>query len=653
MSAVNWNEANTFSKLTEPMLRGLGFPSRDDELCDEQTYVEKKGGGFGRYDVAYKSDRGILLLLEMKKKGKILDRSVENQALDYALGATFDPLPPPFLLVSNGDEDQWFRRIRNKDKTYKYIRCEKVKWRDALEERSSGDLVQELTLAQVIRLLQRVRAMVFEDVTERFFPKGYIFSKSELGNRRIAFERILNTRKSFVDPSLQSKNEENGIEAVVSSVALSLTLKILFLKILTNLAGRPFPFSIKTEIARLSPKYPDILRAEPYDVLEFSFECERKIYEMLSEVSVTESLIFEAQENPIGDIFDGLVKSEEHDLQVKSLGNVYTPSAIVKTMVARASKASGSWKNIKVLEPSCGSGHFVREVYGHMFNAYKPRRGNAASIIGAHKKALNNLLAIDIDPFAIQTTQLGMFLELNIFPGVWQSLKSTKGFSFRKVVRCGDYLNGKSSVAAKKFKPNLVIGNPPYGVSVTKEIEKKYQVESNDSYGVFIVKALEDLAAHGHLIFVVSSTFLLNKTHMSLRKRIFELASPNSVYLLHRKAFDRDVFCCLANFEKRKIERIDRSLYTYSYYDAWSVHPETDEYQSGLLAWSKGEAIPKNLSKLIGYNKVPVRYTQTRYIPPSTSTIDKFRTHTVGAEQKGLPRKLLFNVSTSSDTVAS
>jgi len=642
MASINWNEANTFSKLTEPMLRSLGYPLRSSEFCDEESYVEKKSGGNGRYDVAYKSDRGILLLVEMKKKDKTLGTAVESQAFNYALGATFDPLPPPFLMISNGEEHQWFRRIGNKDKTFKFVRCNPIKWREAMEERASGDLTQELTLNQVIRLLQKTRTMIFNDLRSQFFSSGYSFNKSKLKNRRIAFEQILNTRKSFVDPTLQEKKEEKAIEAIVSSIALSLTLKVLFLKILSDLSSRPLTFAIKKEIARLSDKYPGILKAEPYDVLEFSFECERKIYEMLNEVSITESLVFEAKRNPIGDIFDGLVKSEELDIQVKSLGNVYTPPEIVNAMVTKAEKALGSFKDSKVLEPSCGSGHFVREVYSRMFKAYKPQRGNSRSIVEAHKKSLKNILAVDIDPFAIQTTQLGMFLELNIFPGVWKSLSSSKGLAFGNVAKCGDYLHGKRSLESSRFKPDLVIGNPPYGVAVTEDIQSKYKLDNNDSYGVFIAKAIDDLTEDGHLMFVISSTFLLNKSHAALRKKIYQTASPSSIYMLHRKAFNRDVFCCLLHLQKRPIRNISKSFYSYNFYDAWSIHPTNEKYKQGLQSWAKNEKIVGKDKLDIGFYKVPVRYAFGRVVPPNSSELDKFLSSNASTDKGSLPRKMLF-----------
>src|SRR5690606_5548106 len=113
-------------------------------------------------------------------------------------------------------------------------------------------------------------------------------------------------------------------------------------------------------------------------------------------VRIAEALLFEDSHNPIGDIWDGLVDSEEHDLQVKSLGNVYTPEAMVKAMVDCAELALGGWKDKKVLEPSCGSGHFVRELYARMRKANLASRiGDDSVVVKAHEKTLANLRAVD------------------------------------------------------------------------------------------------------------------------------------------------------------------------------------------------------------------------------------------------------------------
>ena len=617
----DWNEFNTFSKLIYPHLENLGYPPRHSEFFDEQTWVHKRGKRKGPYDGAFKNDSGIILLVEAKsEKQKVLGKADKNQLFDYCLGESF-PVPPPYALLSNGRDFQWYKRLKNQLGEFSYAPCDEILWSKALKEKGSGLLTEQLTLKQVIHLLKIVREKIFDDLTNNYFSEGYIFSTSRLEARRIKFEKILETRKSFVDPTLGKANEEITIRSVLSSIALSLTLKLLFIKIITDRKDNPFPKALKKEFKKYAEAFPGILKAEPYDVLEFSNDCEKSLVEIMSSVSITQALVFEDRNNPIGDIWDGLVKSEELDLQVKSLGNVYTPPVIVNAMVDRAEKALCGWKSKKILEPACGSGHFVREIYKRMYNSYLGKVGNEEKVIEAHLKTISHIKAIDIDPFAVQTTQLGMFLELYKTPALWKTIAPNGYFDFSKVVTSCDFLDADMFHQSNNYIPDLIIGNPPYGVKVTKETEKMFNVGSNDSYGCFISRSIKILANRGKLLLIVSSTFLTNRRHINLRKQLFEKTEIDSIYILHRNVFaNRDVFCCIFEITKKsKDKNINDHL--YHFYDAWPIHPSKPEFLTALKAWSKNLS-HSILEKYLGYYNFPQHLMNLRLMPPNPREVE-------------------------------
>ena len=576
----------------------------------------KEGKRKGPYDGAFKNDSGIILLVEAKSEKRILNKTDENQLFDYCLGESF-PIPPPYALLSNGKDFQWYKRLKDQLGEFSYTPCDEILWSKALEQKGSGLLTEQLTLKQVIRLLKIVREKIFDDLTNSYFSEGYIFSTSKLETRKIKFEKVLETRKSFVDPTLEKATEETAIRSVISSIALSLTLKVLFIKIITDRQDNPFPKAIKKEFKKYAESFPGILEAEPYDVLDFSSHCEEFLVEVMSSVSITQALVFEDRDNPIGDIWDGLVRSEELDLQVKSLGNVYTPPVIVNSMVDRAEKALGGWKSKKVLEPACGSGHFVREIYKRMCNVYLGKVGNKEKIIQAHLKTISHIKAIDIDPFAVQTTQLGMFLELYKTPALWKAIAPNGYFDFSKVVTSGDFLDD-GFFKHNDGTPNLIIGNPPYGVKVTKEIEKTFGVGSNDSYGCFISKSIKILENKGKLLFIVSSTFLTNRRHINLRKQLFNKTEIDSIYILHRNAFpDRDVFCCILEVKKNEEKS---SNHRYCFLDAWPIHPSDPNYYKSLKSWARKDALDIPSEKL-GYYLIPQRLLDLRIMPPHPNKV--------------------------------
>ena len=76
--------------------------------------------------------------------------------------------------------------------------------------------------------------------------------------------------------------------------------------------------------------------------------------------------------------------------------------------------------------------------------------------------------------YATKPTQLGMFLELYRSQDLWEALAPNEKFDFSKVVDQGDFLDNRFFEKFSDFRPNLIIGNPPYGVKVTNSTQKTF-----------------------------------------------------------------------------------------------------------------------------------------------------------------------------------
>ena len=613
---MSWNEFNTFSKLIYPYLNeSLGYPARKTQFFDEQTYVRKREQKKGPYDGAFIDEhKRILLLVEAKREGKALTKKDREQAFDYCFGESFS-IPPPYVLVSNGTDHTWFRRAKNGE-NFTYKPCAEIKYQHIISEIGSDVFTEEISLKQFISILSKIRKNIFSDLTDKYFPEEYTFQSSTLGSREPKFRRILDIRKTFVDSSIdEKKSEKKAIQTILSSLSLSLILKILFVKIYYDQKRKHLPINLIQTIDQLSSKFPGILKVEPYDVLRFSEKCEEKIRTQLNSIRVMQALLFGNEDNPIGKIWDGLVQTEEQDLQVKSLGNVYTPKPIVKAMVDSVEKALGGWEDKKVLEPACGSGHFVREIYNRIRNFYVNSHSGLTPF-KVHQKVLKHIRAIDIDPFAVQTTQLGMFLELYDSKDVWKALAPDENFDFSTVVAQGDFLESGFFSKFPDFKPDLIIGNPPYGVKVTDEVRKRFNLGSKDSYGCFVLQSLNSLKEKGVLSLVVSNTFLMKGTFIDLRKEIFSRSVLKKVLQLHRNAFaGRDVFTCIFQIKKETVAKQDRDSTYYEFIDAWPIHSRDEIYEKALSYLVK----PHNVitkSKLKSY-KIPYTLSFSRLNNPS------------------------------------
>lgn len=99
---------------------------------------------------------------------------------------------------------------------------------------------------------------------------------------------------------------------------------------------------------------------------------------------------------------------------------------------------------------------------------------------------------------------------------------------------------------------DIVIGNPPYGVSIDREIQDDHGLGSKDSYGVFISTALKRfLKENGVLEFIVSDTWLSIKTHKLLREQVLS-NQIHHVILLHADCFDAVVNVNILSLSNRQ-----------------------------------------------------------------------------------------------------
>lgn len=192
-------------------------------------------------------------------------------------------------------------------------------------------------------------------------------------------------------------------------------------------------------------------------------------------------------------------------------------------------------------------------------------------------------------------------------------------FNFSRVVDRCDFLDTGFFSKLSNFTPDLVIGNPPYGVKVSDTVKDHFCLGNDDSYGCFIVRGLELLSHMGCLSFVVSNTFQTTKTHQELRGIIFRTARIDKILQLHRAAFrGRDVFCCLIEFTKESIINND---YFYRYCDAWPIHPTSNEYLHALGNYCVSSKFVISSDKFAEY-QTNARLAGLRRNPPTLKQLE-------------------------------
>jgi len=84
---------------------------------------------------------------------------------------------------------------------------------------------------------------------------------------------------------------------------------------------------------------------------------------------------------------------------------------------------------------------------------------------------------------------------------------------------------------------DVVLGNPPYGVKFEGDYYEKFGLGSKESYGFFMIRAVELAKNHGVISMVVNDTWRNLKTKKFLREKLLSVVRINRLIKLSRYAF--------------------------------------------------------------------------------------------------------------------
>lgn len=302
-------------------------------------------------------------------------------------------------------------------------------------------------------------------------------------------------------------------------------------------------------------------------------------------------------------------KIEEKPEVRKAGGVYYTPSYIVdyivkntvgKLVQGKSPGPKGGVRNLKILDPACGSGSFLIGAYqflldwhrdeyindgvekwskGKIPRIYQSQKGEWRLTTDERKRILlNNIYGVDIDHQAVEVTKLSLLLK--VLEGEdEQSIgkqKQMRLFQERVLpdlsnnIKCGNsligpdfYNNQQMSVFEEEviYRVNTfdwqnefsdimkdggfdtVIGNPPYGALFSKQeadyLAKKYfscEYQIN-SFVLFIEKGGSFLRENGNISFITPAVFLTQHYFSRIRKIILENYTINNILVLNYKVF--------------------------------------------------------------------------------------------------------------------
>ncbi len=259
--------------------------------------------------------------------------------------------------------------------------------------------------------------------------------------------------------------------------------------------------------------------------------------------------------------------SEQEETAPKSAkkkeGVVYTPGHLVDFVLDRVLPWADKQWNIKVLDPSCGSGIFLVKAFQRLMHRWRLANENKPMEPRFPRRLLErNLFGVDIDPDAVRVASFSLYLAMldELDPKLYFRRTKFPNLYRRRLIPADFFEEGnggfKTDPGSRK-KYDLVIGNVPWGEDMMTgtgtDWAKKHRwpVADNNIGPLFLAKALTLTKTTGRVALLEPAGALLVNYHSpEFRKRLFSEFKLEAVFNfspLSRVLFEKaDSPCALA-----------------------------------------------------------------------------------------------------------
>ncbi len=164
------------------------------------------------------------------------------------------------------------------------------------------------------------------------------------------------------------------------------------------------------------------------------------------------------------DLFSELYQQIFFVITRHKIGEFYTPTQLADNMIEN-SYTFGK----KVLDPSCGSGTFILQIYKHIVNSNRKRKDQF--------KALSNIYGFEINPVAIIVAKINILLNILEHFGTENHLQDFINIYMLDSLFPEEYEESLSiNLADLSGSFDLLIGNPPW-LTYKDLVKKDYQTK--------------------------------------------------------------------------------------------------------------------------------------------------------------------------------
>jgi type I restriction-modification system DNA methylase subunit len=231
----------------------------------------------------------------------------------------------------------------------------------------------------------------------------------------------------------------------------------------------------------------------------------------------------------------------------KKTGTYYTPPALVEFILNEKLPVNKSEKNynVKILDPSCGSGIFLVESFKRLVKRYENHHNEKLTDFNKLKKLLtDNIFGVELHPQAIKVAAFSLYLALvdSLDPKtLWQKKKlpnlinnpnDTSLKEQGKNLFCRDTIADNKEIDTNEY--DLIVGNPPFGTKELSASIRNYCEKEGFAKEMvlpFLHKAAT-LAPNGEIALIFNTKVLTNTggTYQKFREWLFSNCYVEKVF---------------------------------------------------------------------------------------------------------------------------
>jgi hypothetical protein len=262
---------------------------------------------------------------------------------------------------------------------------------------------------------------------------------------------------------------------------------------------------------------------------------------------------------------------------IKLVNEVATGNEVITLNLKFWNAYAEKLQSIKVLDPACGSGAFLNQVFDFLYNEWSkvvnPELKKLTTPLDKQmlenssvnepmtftyggdeewklKKSiiLNNIFGVDLNGESVEITKLSLWLKtankINSLAALYDNIKQGNSLIDDPAVAGDDAFDWNTGFPEimKAGGFDVVVGNPPYGILISKgEIEYFKQHYPNTTYKtnlyVLFIERMFQLFSRTSVYFIIPKSLLFNSFFATIRELLLKRSFLKEAFSLSEKIF--------------------------------------------------------------------------------------------------------------------